>query len=168
MARAGDRPDCHPDGTYAPVQCHEETGYCWCVTAQGRPLPDTSVKNERPLCSKFLPATVTSLVYTRIATKKGEKRQLTSWKQKRQYASRHRNTCDRVEKTKFNSNLIDNFKIEYRRTNLSTNGNVIFISTCFFVSPIIIYLDLVLFKKSCILLRCSKFWLQPVSRKFDL
>ncbi|GLH12826.1 uncharacterized protein GBIM_17501 [Gryllus bimaculatus] len=30
-------PRCLDDGSYAPVQCHNETGYCWCVTPQGRP-----------------------------------------------------------------------------------------------------------------------------------
>ncbi|XP_017886005.1 SPARC-related modular calcium-binding protein 2 isoform X2 [Ceratina calcarata] len=116
-ARPGARPVCRPDGTYAPVQCHEETGYCWCVTPQGRPLPDTSVRNERPRCVKKPgPRSAAS-------TRSGQRRRSPNWKQRRQYSNKHRNTCDRAEKSKFNGNLIENFKIEYRRTNISADGD---------------------------------------------
>ncbi|XP_076758691.1 SPARC related modular calcium binding-like protein magu isoform X3 [Xylocopa sonorina] len=115
-ARPGARPVCRSDGTYSPVQCHEETGYCWCVTPQGRPLPDTSVRNERPRCVKKPgPRSAAS-------TRSGQSRRSPNWKQRRQY-SKHRNTCDRAEKSKFNGNLIENFKIEYRRTNISADGD---------------------------------------------
>ncbi|OAD52742.1 SPARC-related modular calcium-binding protein 1 [Eufriesea mexicana] len=116
-ARPGARPVCRPDGTYAPVQCHEETGYCWCVTPQGRPLPDTSVRNERPRCVKKPGPRSTA------STRSGQRRRSPNWKQRRQYSSKHRNTCDRAEKSKFNGNLIENFKIEYRRTNISADGD---------------------------------------------
>ncbi|CAH1392476.1 unnamed protein product [Nezara viridula] len=43
-------PKCLPSGQYAPIQCHEGTGYCWCVTPQGKPLSNTSVKNSTPVC----------------------------------------------------------------------------------------------------------------------
>ncbi|XP_043257041.1 SPARC-related modular calcium-binding protein 2 isoform X1 [Colletes gigas] len=115
-ARTGARPVCRSDGTYAPVQCHEETGYCWCVTPQGRPLPDTSVRHQRPRCLKPGPRSAAS-------TRSGQRRRSPNWKQRRQYSSKHRNTCDRAEKSKFNGNLIENFKIEYRRTNISTDGD---------------------------------------------
>lgn len=115
-ARPGARPVCRSDGTYAPVQCHEETGYCWCVTPQGRPLPDTSVRNERPRCVKKPGPRSTA------STRSGQRRRSPNWKQRRQYSSKHRNTCDRAEKSKFNGNLIENFKIEYRRTNISADG----------------------------------------------
>lgn len=116
-ARPSARPICRSDGTYAPVQCHEETGYCWCVTPQGRPLPDTSVRNERPRCIKKLGPRSSA------STKSGQRRRSPNWKQRRQYSSKHRNTCDRTEKSKFNGNLIENFKIEYRRTNISSDGD---------------------------------------------
>ncbi|XP_071876885.1 SPARC related modular calcium binding-like protein magu isoform X1 [Bombus fervidus] len=116
-ARPGARPVCRSDGTYAPVQCHEETGYCWCVTPQGRPLPDTSVRNERPRCVKKPGPRSTA------STRSGQRRRSPNWKQRRQYSSKHRNTCDRAEKSKFNGNLIENFKIEYRRTNISADGD---------------------------------------------
>ncbi|KAG7211467.1 hypothetical protein KM043_010747 [Ampulex compressa] len=115
-ARSGARPVCRPDGTYAPVQCHAETGYCWCVTPQGRPLPDTSVRHQRPRCLRPGPRSAAS-------TRSGQRRRSPNWKQRRQYSNRHRNTCDRAEKSKFNGNLIENFKIEYRRTNISADGD---------------------------------------------
>lgn len=120
-ARPGARPVCRPDGTYAPVQCHAETGYCWCVTPQGRPLPDTSVKHQRPRCTRSGPAGPSPGGGASIRS--GQRRRASpNWKQRRQYTNRHRNTCDRAEKSKFNTNLIENFKIEYRRTNISAEG----------------------------------------------
>ncbi|XP_072749788.1 SPARC-related modular calcium-binding protein 2 isoform X4 [Anoplolepis gracilipes] len=116
-ARLGARPICQHDGTYAPIQCHTETGYCWCVTPQGRPLPDTSVRHQKPRCLRFDDSKFVA------STKSGQTRHLPR-KQRRQYSSnRHRNTCDRTEKSKFNENLIENFKIEYRRINISVDGD---------------------------------------------
>ena len=129
-SRSGARPMCRPDGTYAPVQCHSLTGYCWCVTPQGRPLPDTSMKSKKPKCEKLVGPGAAA-----HSTRSGQKRRASpNWKQSRpaydetdddggtSVANRHRNTCDRAEKSKFNTNLIDNFKIEYRRTNISADG----------------------------------------------
>lgn len=62
-----------------------------------------------------------------VAVATGQRRRSPVVKQRRQFTSRHRNTCDRAEKSKFNSNLIENFKIEYRRTNISNDGKFIFI-----------------------------------------
>ncbi|XP_035719818.1 SPARC-related modular calcium-binding protein 2-like isoform X3 [Vespa mandarinia] len=115
-SRVGSRPVCRPDGTYAPVQCHMETGFCWCVTLQGRPLPDTSVRHQRPRCDKLASRSA-------VATKSGQRRRSSNWKERRQYSSRHRNTCDRLEKSKFNNNLIENFRIEYKRANISVTGD---------------------------------------------
>ncbi|XP_014467211.1 PREDICTED: SPARC-related modular calcium-binding protein 2 isoform X4 [Dinoponera quadriceps] len=118
-ARTGAEPTCRQDGTYAPVQCHAETGYCWCVTPQGRPLPDTSVRHKRPRCLR--PGSRSA---SAASTRSGQRRRSPNFKQRRQYDSnRHRNTCDRNEKAKFNANLIENFKIEYRRTNISADGD---------------------------------------------
>lgn len=40
-------PECAPGGLYKPVQCHQSTGYCWCVLVDtGRPLPGTSTRWE--------------------------------------------------------------------------------------------------------------------------
>ncbi|XP_054913081.1 SPARC-related modular calcium-binding protein 1 isoform X5 [Poeciliopsis prolifica] len=44
-------PECNEDGTFAQVQCHTLTGYCWCVTADGKPVSGSSVHNRKPVCS---------------------------------------------------------------------------------------------------------------------
>ncbi|EFO21293.1 hypothetical protein LOAG_07194 [Loa loa] len=44
-------PECNAtDGSYATIQCHRSTGYCWCVTRIGRPLPSTSKRYGIPNC----------------------------------------------------------------------------------------------------------------------
>uniref|UniRef100_A0A1A7ZYJ9 SPARC related modular calcium binding 1 n=1 Tax=Nothobranchius furzeri TaxID=105023 RepID=A0A1A7ZYJ9_NOTFU len=45
-------PECNEDGTYAQVQCHTLTGYCWCVTNDGKPVSGSSVHNRTPVCSE--------------------------------------------------------------------------------------------------------------------
>ncbi|XP_011636194.1 SPARC-related modular calcium-binding protein 2 [Pogonomyrmex barbatus] len=114
IARPGVRPACQNDGTYMPVQCHAETGYCWCVTPQGRPLPDTTVRYKKPRCLRSGSRSAASI-------RSGQRRRSPQpWKHRPYVGSnRQRNTCDRTEKSKFNANLIENFKIEYRRTNIS-------------------------------------------------
>nr|XP_020478528.1 SPARC-related modular calcium-binding protein 1 isoform X2 [Monopterus albus] len=44
-------PECNEDGTYAQVQCHALTRYCWCVTSDGKPVIGSSVHNRTPMCS---------------------------------------------------------------------------------------------------------------------
>ncbi|XP_030904450.1 SPARC-related modular calcium-binding protein 2 isoform X3 [Melopsittacus undulatus] len=43
-------PECNDDGTYSQVQCHSYTGYCWCVTPNGRPISGTAVAHKTPRC----------------------------------------------------------------------------------------------------------------------
>ncbi|XP_061699769.1 SPARC-related modular calcium-binding protein 1 isoform X7 [Syngnathoides biaculeatus] len=44
-------PDCGPGGLYKAVQCHQSTGYCWCVLVDtGRPIPGTSTRYQTPEC----------------------------------------------------------------------------------------------------------------------
>uniref|UniRef100_A0A3Q3WD25 Thyroglobulin type-1 domain-containing protein n=1 Tax=Mola mola TaxID=94237 RepID=A0A3Q3WD25_MOLML len=45
-------PECHPDGHYLPVQCHNQTGYCWCSTPDGQPVSRTSVFHLIPNCTE--------------------------------------------------------------------------------------------------------------------
>ncbi|KOB72269.1 Uncharacterized protein OBRU01_12541 [Operophtera brumata] len=47
-------PRCRNDGTYAAVQCAAggKTSGCWCVTPDGKPLPDTAATNGRPDCNR--------------------------------------------------------------------------------------------------------------------
>ncbi|KAG7239919.1 hypothetical protein INR49_003647 [Caranx melampygus] len=44
-------PQCHQDGHFLPVQCHNQTGYCWCSTPDGKPLSGTSVLHLIPNCT---------------------------------------------------------------------------------------------------------------------
>ncbi|XP_067831056.1 SPARC-related modular calcium-binding protein 1-like isoform X3 [Heptranchias perlo] len=44
-------PECNEDGSFAQVQCHKLTGYCWCVTPEGKPVSGSSVHNQTPTCS---------------------------------------------------------------------------------------------------------------------
>nr|XP_014340930.1 PREDICTED: SPARC-related modular calcium-binding protein 1 isoform X1 [Latimeria chalumnae] len=44
-------PECSEDGSFAQVQCHTYTGYCWCVTPDGKPVSGSSVQNKTPVCS---------------------------------------------------------------------------------------------------------------------
>lgn len=44
-------PECNEDGTFAQVQCHTLTGYCWCVNSDGKPVSGSSVHNRTPVCS---------------------------------------------------------------------------------------------------------------------
>ncbi|KAM4041954.1 SPARC-related modular calcium-binding protein 2 isoform 2-T2 [Anomaloglossus baeobatrachus] len=43
-------PECNDDGTYSEIQCHSYTGYCWCVSSNGRPLSGTAVVHKTPRC----------------------------------------------------------------------------------------------------------------------
>uniref|UniRef100_A0A2R8N3F8 SPARC related modular calcium binding 1 n=1 Tax=Callithrix jacchus TaxID=9483 RepID=A0A2R8N3F8_CALJA len=44
-------PECSEDGSFTQVQCHTYTGYCWCVTPDGKPISGSSVQNKTPICS---------------------------------------------------------------------------------------------------------------------
>uniref|UniRef100_A0A3Q2WQH0 SPARC related modular calcium binding 1 n=1 Tax=Haplochromis burtoni TaxID=8153 RepID=A0A3Q2WQH0_HAPBU len=58
-------PECNEDGTFAQVQCHTLTGYCWCVTSDGKPVSGSSVHNRTPVCSEITAPTlwIKQLVY---------------------------------------------------------------------------------------------------------
>lgn len=43
-------PSCNKDGTYAEIQCHAATGYCWCATKLGKPITGTSLSEKKPDC----------------------------------------------------------------------------------------------------------------------
>uniref|UniRef100_A0A673HUH2 SPARC-related modular calcium-binding protein 1-like n=1 Tax=Sinocyclocheilus rhinocerous TaxID=307959 RepID=A0A673HUH2_9TELE len=44
-------PECKADGTYTEVQCHNQTGYCWCSSPDGIPMSGSSVLHLRPNCT---------------------------------------------------------------------------------------------------------------------
>ena len=34
------------------MQCHHGTGYCWCVTPDGKPIPGSSIRHTKPNCKR--------------------------------------------------------------------------------------------------------------------
>ncbi|GFU06450.1 SPARC-related modular calcium-binding protein 1 [Nephila pilipes] len=46
-------PSCKEDGSYDVVQCHDSTGYCWCVDDDGKPVRGSSKLNEQPNCTEI-------------------------------------------------------------------------------------------------------------------
>ncbi|XP_054462557.1 SPARC-related modular calcium-binding protein 1-like [Anoplopoma fimbria] len=47
-------PECRPDGHFLPVQCHNQTGYCWCSMPDGKPVSGTSVLHLVPDCTDHI------------------------------------------------------------------------------------------------------------------
>lgn len=44
-------PNCTPEGKWNRAQCHDATGYCWCVEENsGRPISGTSTHGVGPKC----------------------------------------------------------------------------------------------------------------------
>jgi len=43
-------PECETDGEYKSTQCHESSGFCWCVDAGGYELPRTRIRG-RAICT---------------------------------------------------------------------------------------------------------------------
>lgn len=90
-------PSCKSDGTFAEIQCHKASGYCWCVSNEGKPFPGTSTKNSKPNCRGSLSA---SKVVSR---------------QRRKGKRKRRVGCSSLERTRFNTNIVRVFKEEYMR-----------------------------------------------------
>ena len=42
-------PKCRADGSYAAMQCHGSTGFCWCVTKDGKEINNTKIRGQ-PKC----------------------------------------------------------------------------------------------------------------------
>ncbi|KAF2980104.1 hypothetical protein EK904_009540 [Melospiza melodia maxima] len=56
-------PECAPGGLYKPVQCHQSTGYCWCVLVDtGRPLPGCPEGKKVEFITSLLDALTTDMV----------------------------------------------------------------------------------------------------------
>lgn len=90
-------PRCRADGTYAAVQCAPSgtAAGCWCVTPDGKPLPDTGVRNGRPDCTR---------------SGKSHARRRSSVR-----GQRNKRSCTRTDRALFNGNLIKIFSGEYER-----------------------------------------------------
>ncbi|XP_045458416.1 SPARC-related modular calcium-binding protein 1 [Melitaea cinxia] len=97
-------PRCRADGTYAAVQCAAAgaAAGCWCVTPDGKPLPDTSVRNGRPDCTR---------------TGKSQTKRRSSVR-----GQRNKRSCSRIDRAQFNSNLIKIFSGEYDRARSDKGG----------------------------------------------
>ena len=44
-------PKCNPDGTFARIQCHDGTGFCWCANIDGKPDGSPVSQNTKPNCT---------------------------------------------------------------------------------------------------------------------
>ncbi|XP_052746739.1 SPARC-related modular calcium-binding protein 1 isoform X1 [Bicyclus anynana] len=102
--RAAFVPRCRADGTYAAIQCAAagaSTG-CWCVTPDGKPLPDTAIRNGRPDCTK---------------TGKSQTKRRSSVR-----GQRNKRSCTRIDRAQFNGNLIKIFSGEFDRARSSEGG----------------------------------------------
>uniref|UniRef100_A0A3P8SDJ5 SPARC related modular calcium binding 1 n=1 Tax=Amphiprion percula TaxID=161767 RepID=A0A3P8SDJ5_AMPPE len=82
-------PECNEDGTFAQVQCHTLTGYCWCVTSDGKPVSGSSVHNRTPVCSgtggetAWKPITAPTLWIKQLVYKENKQNSSTSRKQEK-------------------------------------------------------------------------------------
>lgn len=47
------RPQCTDTGAFRPMQCHQPTGECWCVDADGNDIPGTIMRSpHQPNCTE--------------------------------------------------------------------------------------------------------------------
>ncbi|VDM91953.1 unnamed protein product [Litomosoides sigmodontis] len=101
-------PECNAtDGSYATIQCHRSTGYCWCVTRIGRPLPSTSKRFGLPNC------------HILQRTKIGRRSQ-----RKSNGDALSLNVCTTADRSTFNANLLNIFKKEYERNEQILHGTM--------------------------------------------
>ncbi|CAG4942075.1 unnamed protein product [Colias eurytheme] len=102
--RAAFVPKCRADGTYAAVQCAAAgaAAGCWCVTPDGKPLPDTAVRNGRPDCTR---------------PGKSQTRRRSSVR-----GQRNKRSCTRADRAQFNGNLIKIFSGEFERARSEQGG----------------------------------------------
>ncbi|XP_065054572.1 uncharacterized protein LOC135683288 isoform X1 [Rhopilema esculentum] len=47
-------PSCEEDGSFSPVQCHGSTGFCFCVNKDGKEIPHTRLRHQKPKCDGTL------------------------------------------------------------------------------------------------------------------
>ncbi|XP_076321824.1 SPARC-related modular calcium-binding protein 1-like isoform X2 [Tachypleus tridentatus] len=88
------KPRCKEDGSFMEVQCHESSGYCWCVDEHGKPLPGSSVKYGQPKCNRYGNRVNRRHPFRRV---------------------KRRKACSNVDRTTFNNNLVNIFKSEFKR-----------------------------------------------------
>ncbi|KAL4237371.1 SPARC-related modular calcium-binding protein 1 [Mactra antiquata] len=123
-------PDCNEDGTYAEIQCHYANGsrYCWCVSSDGRPVINTSTKDDKPSCNtKTVSVDPPPPLYT-SGNKNRHLRPNKKDKKRRKQKKTKTKRCSFKERTRFNTNLVRVFTEEYNRmasssSNKQTNGD---------------------------------------------
>ncbi|XP_044732171.1 SPARC-related modular calcium-binding protein 1 isoform X2 [Chrysoperla carnea] len=112
-------PRCRPDGMYAAVQCRDSGGtdlagvsganrYCWCVTPEGKAVPNTTARTGRPHCGH----------HKRNNNNNNNNKNTGKAKTTRRYSRggrKQRQGCKLLDKRAFNSNLIKIFKSEWQR-----------------------------------------------------
>lgn len=95
-------PRCRSDGTYAAVQCMGGAG-CWCSDGQGKPIPNTTTTNGKPICPKISKVNI---------------RRSPPGHAQSPSRSRNRNrVCRRNDQRLFTSNLLKSFYGEYSRAH---------------------------------------------------
>ena len=48
-------------------QCHHGTGYCWCVTPDGKPIPGSSIRHTKPNCNRQSENTIAIATYLSLS-----------------------------------------------------------------------------------------------------
>lgn len=99
-------PRCRSDGTYSAVQCMGGAG-CWCSDGQGKPIPNTTTTNGKPICPKI------GKVNIRRSPTRNQHINSGNY-------NRNRRQCRRADQRLFNSNLFKKFFNEYNRQNPSS------------------------------------------------
>lgn len=115
-------PRCRSDGTYAAVQCMGGAG-CWCSDGQGKPIPNTTTTNGKPVCPKI------GRVNMRRSPARQQQQHMGGPGGGFHFNSnnndRNRRQCKRADQRLFNSNLVKKFYNEYMRLNPSTTMAIV-------------------------------------------
>lgn len=103
-------PVCHDDGSYAEVQCHYGTGYCWCVNEDGKPIPRTSIRYDRPNCKRE----------KRKRNRRGKGKKRKNRNKSRKTSNRESNLessskrqCAQNDRKEFNQNILESLAEEF-------------------------------------------------------
>ncbi|XP_060072241.1 SPARC-related modular calcium-binding protein 1-like isoform X2 [Ylistrum balloti] len=96
-------PECEQDGSYAEIQCHAATGYCWCVTNDGKPIAGTSISGKRAPCKRRRRRPLKPEKHKR----RTDRRRISTKRKKR--------ACKSTDRIEFNQNLVAAFTQEYQR-----------------------------------------------------
>lgn len=95
-------PVCQSDGSYVQVQCFYGTGYCWCVNDEGKPVPGSSIKYERPKCRR-------RRMKTKRKRSKNRKNQQKSTKRNKKSKA-----CIQADRSEFNNQVVNLIMTEFQ------------------------------------------------------